>query len=219
MDLNNIKIDDFKEKIGDLKEKILKAEKPTLIKFGIGFGTLILLLVAYLTIIKPIIDKKKMINEDQILKLGEILKFKKDIKSYKKKIKQITPDYKKNSSLFHSKEEVEDLYNTLSIFATANNLEILKIEKKTPEPISGSKKTENKKKKSLKAKNVSYYKIPVSYEIYGSFLDFIKFKRAIAKSKKMLNFEKELITTSKRQIGKINVVGQLTIVGLPNEFN
>ena len=35
----------------------------------------------------------------------------------------------------------------------------------------------------------------------------------------MLNFEKELITTSKKQIGKINVVGQLTIVGLPNEFN
>ena len=144
----------------------------------------------------------------------------KKILSYlKKKIKQITPDYKNNSNLFHSKEEVEDLYNTLSIFAAANNLEILKIEKKTPEPISGSKKTENKKKKSLKAKNVSYYKIPVSYEIYGSFLDFIKFKRAIAKSKKMLNFEKELITTSKRQIGKINVVGQLTIVGLPNEFN
>ena len=86
MDLNNIKIDNFKEKIDDLKEKILKAEKPTLIKFGIGFGALILLLVAYLTIIKPIIDKKKMINEDQILKLDEILKFKKDIKSYKKKL-------------------------------------------------------------------------------------------------------------------------------------
>ena len=160
-----------------------------------------------------------MINEDQILKLDEILKFKKDIKSYKKKIKQITPDYKKNSSLFHSKEEVEDLYNTLSIFATANNLEILKIEKKTPEPISGSKKTDDKKKKSLKAKNVSYYKIPVSYEIYGSFLDFIKFKRAIAKSKKMLNFEKELIKISDQQSGKVNVVGELTIVGLPNEFN
>ena len=219
MDLNNIKIDNLKEKIDDLKEKILKAEKPTLINPGIGFGALILLLVAYFTIIKPIIDKKKMINEDQILKLDEILKFKKDIKSYKKKIKQITPDYKKNSSLFHSKEEVEDLYNTLSIFATANNLEILKIEKKTPEPISGSKKTDDKKKKSLKAKNVSYYKIPVSYEIYGSFLDFIKFKRAIAKSKKMLNFEKELIKISDQQSGKVNVVGELTIVGLPNEFN
>ena len=212
MDLKNIDLD-------DLKEKFLKIDRKILIKFGIGFGTFILILIAYFAILKPIIDKKKNIHVDQIVKLNEISKFKKDIKLSKKKIKQITPDYKNNSNLFHSKEEVEDLYNTLSIFATANNLEILKIEKKTPEPISGSKKTENKKKKSLKAKNVSYYKIPVSYEIYGSFLDFIKFKRAIAKSKKMLNFEKELITTSKKQIGKINVVGQLTIVGLPNEFN
>jgi len=215
MDLKNIDLD-------DLKEKFLKIDRKILIKFGIGFGTFILILIAYFAILKPIIDKKKNIHVDQIVKLNEISKFKKDIKLSKKKIKQITPDYKNNSNLFHSKEEVEDLYNTLSIFAAANNLRILKIEKKIPEPVFGSKKKKKKKKKnkkSLKAENVSYYKIPVSYEIYGNFLDFIKFKRAIAKSKKMLNFEKELITTSNQQSGKINVVGELTIVGLPNEFN
>ena len=221
MDLKNIDLD-------DLKEKFLKIDRKILIKFGIGFGTFILILIAYFAILKPIIDKKKNIHVDQIVKLNEISKFKKDIKLSKKKIKQITPDYKNNSNLFHSKEEVEDLYNTLSIFAAANNLRILKIEKKVPEPVFGSKKKKKKKKKknkkkknkkSLKAGNVSYYKIPVSYEIYGNFLDFIKFKRAIAKSKKMLNFEKELITTSNQQSGKINVVGELTIVGLPNEFN
>ena len=219
MDLKNIDLD-------DLKEKFLKIDRKILIKFGIGFGTFILILIAYFAILKPIIDKKKNIHVDQIVKLNEISKFKKDIKLSKKKIKQITPDYKNNSNLFHSKEEVEDLYNTLSIFAAANNLRILKIEKKIPEPVFGSKKKKKKKKnkkkknkKSLKAGNVSYYKIPVSYEIYGNFLDFIKFKRAIAKSKKMLNFEKELITTSNQQSGKINVVGELTIVGLPNEFN
>jgi Tfp pilus assembly protein PilO len=213
MDLKNIDID-------DLKEKFLKIDRKILIKFGIGFGTFILLLILYFAIVKPIIDKKKNIYKAQIVKLNEISKFKKNIKSYKKEIKHLAPDYKNNSSLFHSKEEVEDLYNTLSVFATANNLEILKIEKKTPVKISGSKKKTKKKKKSLKkAEGASYYKIPVSYEIYGNFLDFIKFKRAVAKSKKMLNFEKELITTSKQQSGKINVVGQLTIVGLPNEFN
>ena len=35
----------------------------------------------------------------------------------------------------------------------------------------------------------------------------------------MLNFEKELIKISDQQSGKVNVVGELTIVGLPNEFN
>ena len=217
MDLNNINID-------DLKEKFLKIDRKILIKLGIGFGAFILLLILYFTIVKPIINKKEKIYKAQTVKLNEISKFKKNIKSYKKEIKHLTPDYKNNSSLFHSKEEVEDLYNTLSVFATANNLEILKIEKRSPVQIFTSKQKKKKKKKKKnkslkKAKSDSYYKIPVSYEIYGNFLDFIKFKRAIAKSKKMLNFEKELITTSKKQIGKINVVGQLTIVGLPNEFN
>ena len=217
MDLKNIDID-------DLKEKFLKIDRKILIKLGIGFGAFILLLILYFTIVKPIINKKEKIYKAQTVKLNEISKFKKNIKSYKKEIKHLTPDYKNNSSLFHSKEEVEDLYNTLSVFATANNLEILKIEKRSPVQIFTSKQKKKKKKKKKnkslkKAKSDSYYKIPVSYEIYGNFLDFIKFKRAIAKSKKMLNFEKELITTSKKQIGKINVVGQLTIVGLPNEFN
>ena len=219
MDLKNINID-------DLKEKFLKIDRKILIKLGIGFGAFILLLILYFTIVKPIINKKERIYKAQTVKLNEISKFKKNIKSYKKEIKHLTPDYKNNSSLFHSKEEVEDLYNTLSVFATANNLEILKIEKRSPVQIFTSKQKKKKKKKKKKknkslkkAESDSYYKIPVSYEIYGNFLDFIKFKRAIAKSKKMLNFEKELITTSKKQIGKINVVGQLTIVGLPNEFN
>ena len=219
MDLKNINID-------DLKEKFLKIDRKILIKLGIGFGAFILLLILYFTIVKPIINKKERIYKAQTVKLNEISKFKKNIKSYKKEIKHLTPDYKNNSSLFHSKEEVEDLYNTLSVFATANNLEILKIEKKTPVQIFTSKQKKKKKKKKKKknkslkkAESDSYYKIPVSYEIYGNFLDFIKFKRAIAKSKQMLKFEKELFTTSKRQIGKINIVGQLTIVGLPNEFN
>jgi len=217
MDLKNINID-------DLKEKFLKIDRKILIKLGIGFGAFILLLILYFTIVKPIINKKERIYKAQTVKLNEISKFKKNIKSYKKEIKHLTPDYKNNSSLFHSKEEVEDLYNTLSVFATANNLEILKIEKRSPVQIFTSKQKKKKKKKKKnkslkKAKSDSYYKIPVSYEIYGNFLDFIKFKRAIAKSKKMLNFEKELIKISDQQSGKINVVGELTIVGLPNEFN
>jgi len=214
MDLKNIDIN-------DLKEKVLKLDKKTLIKFGIGFGALILFLIIYLAILKPIVDKKKNIEKDQILKLDETKKFNKEIKLLKKKIKKITPQYKKNSSLFHSKAEVEDLYDSLSIFATNYNLIISKIEKKPPIPIiSGKKKKKKKKKKkSAKAQKVSYYEIPVTYVISGNFLDFIKFKRAVAKSKKMLNFDEEVVKVEKEAGGKIIATGQLTIVGLPNEFD
>jgi Tfp pilus assembly protein PilO len=167
------------------------------------------------------VDKKKNIEKDQILKLNETKKFNKEIKLLKDKIKKITPKYKKNSSLFHSKAEVEDLYDSLSIFATNYNLIISKIEKKPPIPITSGKKgkKKKKKKKSAKAKKVSYYEIPVTYEISGNFLDFIKFKRAVAKSKKMLNFDQEVVKVKKEDGGKIIATGQLTIVGLPNEFN
>ena len=210
MDLNNIQLDDIKEKISSLDRK-------TLIKFGIGAGSLILFLIIYLVILKPIVDNKKNILNDQTVKLEETIKFKQDIKKIKKRIKKIAPEYKKNSSLFHSKAEVEDLYDSLSNFATNYNLQITKIEKKSPVPIGAGNK-ELKKTNTASALKVSYFEIPVNYEISGNFLDFIKFKRAIAKSKKMLNFDKEEVKVDKKS-GKIISTGQLTIVGLPNEFN
>jgi Tfp pilus assembly protein PilO len=67
--------------------------------------------------------------------------------------------------------------------------------------------------------NVSYYKIPVDYEIKGNFLGYIKFKRDLAKSNKMLNFDKETIKiVQNEKSGAILATGVLTIVGLTNEF-
>ena len=52
-----------------------------------------------------------------------------------------------------------------------------------------------------------------------NFLSYIKFKRAVAKSKKMLNFDKELINVVQGdKNGSVIASGELTIVGLPNEF-
>ena len=84
------------------------------------------------------------------------------------------------------------------------------------------KKKKKKKKKSNKVKKVeevAYYKIPVEFEITGNFLGYIKFKRQISLSKKMLNFDKELIKVVKGDTtGTIKVTGTLTIVGLADEF-
>jgi Tfp pilus assembly protein PilO len=72
---------------------------------------------------------------------------------------------------------------------------------------------------ALELGSISYYKIPVEYEITGNFLGYIKFKRDISKSKKMLNFDKELISVVQESTtGAIIATGNLTIVGLPDEF-
>ena len=213
MDLNNINLE-------DIKEKLLSIDKKTLIKYGSVVGAVILFLIIYYAILNPIVVKKRAELNDMNLKNQEINKFENDLISIKKKIKKIKPIYEKNSSLFHSKKEVEGLYQTLSQFAASNGLVVSKIDKKKPKPVFLNKKGKvtKKKPKKITKKNVSYFTIPVKFEVKGNFLGYIRFKRELSKSNKMLNFEKELIKLEKAGSSGIVVTGELSIVGLTNEF-
>ena len=132
MDLKNLKLEDIK--LDDIKNKLLAlADKKTLIKFGIGLGSIILFLIIYYSILNPIVQAKQVKIDDMMNKKDEITKFKQEIKNAKKKIKKLTPKYEKHSRLFHSKKEVEDLYDSLSTYAEVNGLVISNIEKKPPE--------------------------------------------------------------------------------------
>ena len=211
MDLNNIKV-------SDIKEKLQAIDKKTLIKFGIGFGGVIIFLVIYYAILSPIVKEKRALLDDKVLKENEIIQFQNEIITNKKKLKELEPKYKEQSTLFHSKAEVEGLYQSLSKYAGVNGLIISKIEKKKPKPVLKSWAAEQAAE-LLNINDVSYFKIPVEYEIKGNFLGYIKFKRAIAKSKKMLNFDKESISIVQNDTtGAIIATGELTIVGIPDEF-
>ena len=218
MDLKNLKLEDIK--LDDIKNKLLAfADKKTLIKFGIGLGSIILFLIIYYSILNPIVQAKQVKIDDMMNKKDEITKFKQEIKNAKKKLKKLTPNYEKYSRLFHSKKEVEDLYENLSIYAEANGLVISNIEKKPPVPVYKGKSAKKKKKKKNKS-NISYYRIPVQYEVQGNFLAYLKFKRLLSKSKKMINFDKESIKVIKGDsTGAIKATGTLTIVGLTDEFS
>ena len=211
MDLNNIQV-------SDLTAKLKEVDKKTLIKYGISFGAIILFLIIYYVVLSPIVKQKKILLDDKILKENEIVQIQNEIIINKKKLKKLEPQYKEQSTLFHSKAEVEGLYQSLSRYAGVNGLIISKIEKKKPEPVL-KKGVTQQPEELLKKTDVSYYKIPVEYEIKGNFLGYIKFKRAIAKSKKMLNFDKESISIVQNDTtGAIIATGELTIVGIPDEF-
>ena len=194
IDLKNINL-------SDLKDKILKlADKKTLIKIGIIFGAIVFFLIIYYAILSPMVETRKVKLDDMNLKKEETVKFTNDISSMKRKIKKLKPDYEKYSSLFHSKAEVEGLYQTLSIFAGQNDLVISKIEKKQIKQVLKSTalaKADGKqqdKRVSLRRgyQEYCYYLIPVDFEIDGNFIGYIKFKRALSLSNKMLNFDKGL---------------------------
>ena len=211
MDLKNITMDDLKQKLNTI-------DKKTLIKFGSGFVAIILFLIIYYVVLNPMVKERKAKYEDKILKQNEIEQFQNEIIVFKKRIQKMKPDFDKTSTLFHSKAEVEGLYESLSKYADVIGLVISKIEKKKPEPVF-KQGVAAQSEENIKQDMVSYYKIPVDYEIKGNFLGYIKFKRAVSRQNKMLNFDKETISIVQNDsTGAIVAQGELTIVGLPNEF-
>ena len=228
IDLKNISLE-------DIKTKLQKVEKKTWIKIGTVTGAVVFFLIIFYGVLNPIVNKKKAQLDDMNKKIEETRNFNQQIKSSKKKIDKIKPQYDQYSTLFHTRAEVEGLYQTLSEFAGMNDLVISKIEKKEIKEVSkadaiakatGKKNKKKKKKKKGKKKDVkkvdsvAYFTIPVDFEITGNFLGYIKFKRQLSLSQKMLNFDKESIVVVKQKdtTGAIKVNGTLTIVGLADEF-
>ena len=223
IDLKNLNMSDIKDQITKLSK-----DKKMLTKIGIIFGAVVLFLIIYYAILSPMVDSRKAKIDDMNLKKKETEQFTNDVISMKTRIKKLKPEYEKYSSLFHSKAEVEGLYQTLSEYAGQNDLVISKIEKKDIKEIlkaealakaDGKKVKSTKKNQAKNVKNIAYYLIPVEFEFDGNFIGYIKFKRALSLSNKMLNFDKESIQVVKGDsTGAIKVKGTLTIVGLPDEF-
>ena len=225
MDLGSLKNMDLNDLMSKLKSGGLR-DKKTLIKLGIGFVAVLVFLIGYYVFVSPIIKSQ----EEQIMLMEEnknkILEFNNNIVTIKKSIKKLEPEYKKNSKLFHSKKEVEDLYQNISKFALLNGLSIINLTKSEPKAVSGSGASEqnsnnsdqNTSTENSDGQQVMYYKIPVDYEIQGNFLSYLKFRRALSKSQKVINFDKEEITTIAEIQGQILSKGTLSIVGLPDEY-
>ena len=229
IDLKNIDLKNIS--LEDIKLKLKRVEKKTWIKVGISVGAAIIFLIIFYGVLNPIVNNKKAQLDNMNKKKAETQKILQDIKIKKKKIKKMKPEYDQYSTLFHSRAEVEGLYQTLSEYAAMNNLVIAKIEKKEIKEVTkaaalaqATGKKQKKKKKKKKGKkttnDVAYYTIPVQFQIDGSFLGYIKFKRQLSLSKKMLNFDKESIKVvkGKDSTGAISVTGTLTIVGLADDF-
>jgi hypothetical protein len=224
MDLANLK----NINVNDLFNKLKSGgfgDKKLLIKFGIGFGAILIFLIIYYVFVSPVIkaqeEKLRIMNENK----EKIIEFNNNIGSLTTAVKKLEPDYEKNSKLFHSKKEVEDLYQNISKYALLNGLSIINLKKSEPQAVNGSaqENTENNSEENSNSENnegqqVLYFKIPVEYEIRGNFLSYLKFRRALSKSSKVINYEKEEITTLQEVQGQILSKSTISIVGLPNEY-
>jgi len=230
MDLANLKNIDLNDIIQKLKSGGF-SDKKILIKFGGGFVAILIFLIGYYAFVSPIVQAQveqiNIMNENKI----KIEEFRNNITTLKGAVKNLEPEYEKNSKLFHSKKEVEDLYQNISKFALINGLSITNLKKGEPKAVAGDPQaqntgqtTENNSDQNTNTTENSegqkelYYTIPVDYEIQGNFLSYLKFRRALSKSQKVINFDKEEITIIAEIQGQILSKGTISIVGLPSEY-
>ena len=258
MDLAELKNMDVNTLVSKLKKAEIFQDKKTLTKIGIFCGAFILSIIIYYNLVTPTLKQQReqiSIMENNIVEIDNLTMQLEDTLFQNSELK---PLYFKNSVLFHSKEEVEDLYQSISNFALANGLSIVNIKKGDPTGVGGELPIEddgdgmiddgsgnyddgsgnyddgsgnyddgsgnyddgsgNYDDGSGESGNILYYKIPVNYEIMGSFLGYLKFRRELSKSLKVINFDKEEIEALKEPPGQILAKGTISIVGLPDEY-
>jgi len=225
MDLASLKNIDLKDIVAKLKSGGI-ADKKLLIQFGVGFGAILIFLIGYYVFVSPRVEDQKvqinLMNENK----NKIEEFKNDIETLNASVEELEPEYNKNSKLFTAKKEREDLTQNIKNFASINGLSITHFKKVEPKGVTSVTPNQSTDPQSTdpqstdpQGQQIMYYKIPVEYEIQGNFLGYLKFRRALSKSQKVINFDKEEISVQKEVQGKILSKLTISIVGLPDEYN
>ena len=243
MDLKELKNLDIKQLGEKLKQLEIFKDKKTLIKFGIGSFAVLLSLVIYYTFVSPVIDnqKAKLVTlEENIIKLDE---YSVQIVDMQIQVEELEPEFKKNSAVFQKGNEVENLIQSVNNFAITHGLDVVSISRDEPAAVRGQLEDdveEYDEQGNLIVKDemmdgndqemddtgmegddeggpILYYKIPVKYELRGSFIGYLKFRREFSKSTKVVNFELEEIRALQQPQGQVLSAGTITIVGLPDE--
>jgi len=224
MDLASLKDMDIKEffKKINLDSAIFK-DKKTILKLALGLISIVAFLIFYYLFLNPIVKNQETMILQMEDNLQKIQEFNSNIVQLRDNIKKLQPEYDQNSKLFHSREEVEGLYQNISNFALTNGLSIINLDKKDPIAVGPNNQAlDQNNNQSNDGGNTStqvlYYKIPVDYKIQGNYLGYLKFRRALAKSNKVINFDKEQINVDQNLKGIIVSEGTISIVGLANEY-
>ncbi len=226
MNLESLKNMDVNELLGKLKNQsdIFK-DKKLMIKLGTGLGSILIFLIIYYGFVNPVVKEQKIKIAEMNDFQDKIVSFTENMVQLNQTIKQLQPEYDKNSKLFHSAKEVEGLYQNISNFAISNGLNILNLKVQDPIPVlkKGGQATDPNQDPNQSQNlantnsNVEYFKIPVSFEIEGNYLGYLKYRRALSRSKKVINFDTEKVNINDK--GGITSKGTLSIVGLPDEYN
>ncbi len=225
MNLESLKNMDVNDLLAKLKgQSDIFKDKKLMIKIGLGLGAILIFLIIYYGFVNPVVKKQQIKIAEMEDFQNKIVTFTDNMAQLNQLIKKIQPEYDKNSKLFHSAKEVEGLYQNISNFAITNGLNILNLKVQDPVPVPRKNQNTDPNQDPNQSQdpnnssaNAEYYKIPVSFEIQGNYLGYLKYRRALSRSNKVINFDTEKVSVNDN--GGITAKGTLSIVGLPDEYN
>ena len=126
MDLAELKNMDIKDLLSKFKGSggILGDQK-LLVKFGIGFGSVVIFLIIYYVFVSPEVYDRKTRIDVMNKNHNKIAEYNDNIVRLNHLIKKLKPKFDENSKLFYNKKEAQDLYQKIIKFAAINGLSII----------------------------------------------------------------------------------------------
>ena len=215
MDLAELKNMDVKDVFAKFKGSAnILSDKKLLLKFGIGLGFILILMIAYY-----FFDNKFLKQQNK--KIEKMEGYKTEIETrtsdgensinyLSNQINELKPLYENETSLFHTDAEFDDLYKNITIVGKRFGLSIDNIQQENKTSVH---------QKDVQGQNIGtalYDKLSVTWKITGTYLGYLKYRKAISKMKKHINFDKETIATQENgRSGQILAEGTISIVQLP----
>ena len=216
MDWASLKDMDVKDLLAKFKgSQAIFTDKKMLSKFGIIFGSVIIFLIFYHFWFNPKIiqPQKGEIVKMENMKI-DTAKMIENEGYLKTEIKNLKPKFDEQTSLFHSDAEFDNLMTIMTKTAKEYGLSVDEMLSGEQVPVY-DQSTGNTSGENLGT--LSYYTLPVTWKITGTYLGYLRYRQEISKSKKYVYFHKETITARKNsRPGEILAEGKLSIVQLPD---
>ena len=204
------------------------------VKTALVIGVILIAIASYVYFVYLPTKAELKIKNDKIALIStlkyEIESLSSSIEASQLELSIAQEEYKRRTNLFHTGQELEDLYGEISSLAMKNKLTITKIEKGIERPIFSEESCTNGSVENVSdggyddgieppaLKRVGYYEFGIFLEISGNYNQFTNFRNGLAQLTKIININKEIIDvpqSAENSAGMVKIASSIVTYRLP----